>query len=209
MAKMQHIILLGDSILDNAAYVQSNLDVINLLRHRLPEGWKATLLARDGSMINDIIYQLKELPEDASFLVLSVGGNDTLSHADILNEGANSVSEVLFKLADIQDEFRNNYRMMLRNVLSYKLPTLICTIYHPRFPDPHLQRMSKLALSIFNDCIISEAIGSRSRLIDLRVIFNEDKDYATAIEPSEGGGAKLADAILGKVKEYENDERKI
>ncbi|MGB7293072.1 MAG: SGNH/GDSL hydrolase family protein [Thermodesulfobacteriota bacterium] len=206
---MQHIILLGDSILDNAAYVPTNLDVINILRNRLPDGWKATLLARDGSMINDIIYQLQQLPEDATLLVLSVGGNDALSHADILSERANSVSEVLLKLADVQDEFRNNYRKMLKNVLSYRLPTLICTIYYPRFPDPYAQKMSKLALSIFNDCIISEAVASRSTLIDLRMIFDEDKDYATPIEPSEKGGEKLADAILAKVKEHENDERKI
>jgi lysophospholipase L1-like esterase len=205
---MQHIILLGDSILDNAAYVPFNLDVINLLRGRLPEGWNATLLARDGSMINDIIYQLKELPEDASFLVLSVGGNDALSHTDILNERASSIGEVLFKLADIQDEFRNNYRMMLKNVLSYKLPTLICTIYYPRFPDPYLQKMSKLALSIFNDCIISEAIGSRSRLIDLRMIFDEDKDYATPIEPSESGGVKIAKAVLAAVNEHDLNKNK-
>jgi hypothetical protein len=62
----------------------------------LPDGWKATLLARDGSMINDITYQLQQLPEDASFLVLSVGGNDALSHSDILSHGANSVAEVLY-----------------------------------------------------------------------------------------------------------------
>jgi lysophospholipase L1-like esterase len=205
---MQHIILLGDSTLDNAAYVPFNLDVINLLRNRLPDGWKATLLARDGSMINDIIYQLKQLPEDASFLVLSVGGNDALSHADILNERANSVSEVLLKLADIQDAFRNNYRMMLKNALSYKLPILICTIYYPRFPDPRVQKLSKLALSIFNDCITSEAFGSCSRLIDLRMIFNEDKDYATPIEPSEKGGEKITEAILEAVNEHDLNKNK-
>jgi lysophospholipase L1-like esterase len=175
----------------------------------LPAGWKATLLARDGSRINDIIYQTRLLPEDASFLVLSVGGNDALSHVDILSESANSVAEVLLQLADMQDEFRNNYRKMLKNILSYQLPTLICTIYHPRFPDPQIQKMSKLALSIFNDCIVSEAIASHLRLIDLRMIFDEDKDYATPIEPSEKGGEKLAGAILEKVKEHENDEHKI
>ncbi len=206
---MQHIILLGDSILDNASYVRFNSDVINILRSMLPDGWKATLLARDGSRINDIIYQLQLLPEDASFLVLSVGGNDALSRADILSESASSVSGVLLQLADMQDEFRNNYRKMLKNILSYNLPTLICTIYYPRFPDPYLQRMAKLALSIFNDCIISEAIASHSRLIDLRLIFDEDKYYATPIEPSEKGGEKLAGAILEKVKEHENDEHKI
>ncbi|MBI4228424.1 MAG: SGNH/GDSL hydrolase family protein [Deltaproteobacteria bacterium] len=206
---MQHIILLGDSTLDNAAYVPIDSDVINLLRNKLPHGWKSTLLARDGSMINDIKYQLCELPEDASFLVLSVGGNNALSHADILNESASSVAEVLFKLADIQDEFQKGYHMMLKNVLSYNLPTVICTIYYPRFPDPRVQKLSKTALSIFNDCIIKEAIGSGLKLIDLRLIFDEDKDYATPIEPSKSGGEKIVNAILNKVKEHGTDRREI
>lgn len=200
--------MLGDSILDNAAYVPSNLDVINLLKNRLPANWKATLLARDGSMIKDVIHQLTRIPEDASFLVLSVGGNDALSQADILTQKANSVSEVLLKLADIQDEFRNNYRTMLKNVVSFGLPTLVCTIYDPRFPDPILQKMSKLALSIFNDCIMGEAAASHSRMIDLRTIFDDDKDYATPIEPSVKGGEKIAEAIIEAVREHDSSGNK-
>jgi hypothetical protein len=69
--------------------------------------------------------------------------------------------------------------------------------------------MAKVALSIFNDCIIGEAIASHLGLIDLRMIFDEDKDYATPIEPSEKGGEKLARAILEKVREHEDEERKI
>jgi len=39
---MGHILLVGDSIFDNKAYVNGP-DVINQLRAKLPEGWKATL----------------------------------------------------------------------------------------------------------------------------------------------------------------------
>jgi hypothetical protein len=98
--------------------------------------------------------------------------------------------------------------MMLKNALSYKLPILICTIYYPRFPDPRVQKLSKLALSIFNDCITSEAFGSCSRLIDLRMIFNEDKDYATPIEPSEKGGEKITEAILEAVNKHDLNKNK-
>jgi len=197
---MQHIILLGDSILDNAAYVSTDSDVINHLNKIVPDGWKATLKARDGSMINDIQYQLEELPLDSSFLVISVGGNDALTHADILNESANSFAEVLLKLADIQDEFQNRYQNMLKKALSYDLPTAICTIYYPRFPDSLMQRISIVTLSIFNDCIIREAIDKGLKLIDLRLVCNSNEDYATPIEPSEQGSEKIAKAILELVK---------
>jgi hypothetical protein len=51
----QHLVLLGDSIVDNAAYVPGRRPaVIDQVRSRLPTGWVATLLARDGSVIDDV-----------------------------------------------------------------------------------------------------------------------------------------------------------
>ena len=80
----RHLVLLGDSIFDNAAYVPGGRPaVIDQVRSRLPEGWSATLLARDGSVIDDVHRQL-ELPADATHLVLSVGGNDVLHQIPIL-----------------------------------------------------------------------------------------------------------------------------
>src|SRR5687768_10561014 len=57
MDRMYHIVLVGDSILDNNAYVASGQAVIDHLREMLPAGWKATLLAVDGSTISDIHSQ--------------------------------------------------------------------------------------------------------------------------------------------------------
>ena len=45
------LVLLGDSIFDNAAYVPGRPAVIDQVRNRLRQGWRATLLARDGSVI--------------------------------------------------------------------------------------------------------------------------------------------------------------
>lgn len=56
--------------------------------------------------------------------------------------------------------------------------------------------MSKPAFSIFHDCIISEAPASHLRLVDLGIIFVEDRDYATPTELSETGDEKLADTVL-------------
>jgi hypothetical protein len=43
------IALLGDSIFDNATYTAGAPDVVSHLRALLPAGWRATLLAVDGS----------------------------------------------------------------------------------------------------------------------------------------------------------------
>ncbi|HEY0419600.1 MAG TPA: hypothetical protein VGC80_08780, partial [Acetobacteraceae bacterium] len=46
-----HVVLLGDSVLNNAGYLGGRgPDVVTQLRARLPAGWRATLLARGGSV---------------------------------------------------------------------------------------------------------------------------------------------------------------
>ena len=47
---MGHLVLLGDSIFDNAAYVRGAPDLVRQLRGQLPTTWDATLLAVDGSI---------------------------------------------------------------------------------------------------------------------------------------------------------------
>jgi hypothetical protein len=100
-----HLVLLGDSILDNAAYVPGCPAVVDQVRNRLPQGWRATLLARDGSVINDVHRQLERLPADASHLVLNAGGNDVLFQVGILDETVATVGEGLRLLADSRDRF--------------------------------------------------------------------------------------------------------
>ena len=83
-----HVVLLGDSIFDNATYVAGAPDVLRQVRQRLPSGSRATLAAVDGSTIGDVQRQLRRVPEDATHLVLSVGGNDALGSSDFLEAPA-------------------------------------------------------------------------------------------------------------------------
>lgn len=200
---MKHVVLLGDSIFDNAAYVRGGPAVIQQLRERLPSGWQATLKAVDGSMTRDVQRQTHSLPEGTSHLIVSVGGNDALSHASILQERAHSAAEVIGKLADISDGFQHDYQLMLQAVLRHKLPTGLCTIYYPRFPDPGLQRLAVTALTVFNDGIIREAVALGLPLLDLRLICSDDADYANPIEPSVRGGEKITTAITKLVTEHD------
>jgi len=148
---------LGDSIFDNAAYVAGAPNVVQQLRRRLPLGIKATLVAVDGSTISDVLHQLRSLPEDTTHLVLSVGGNDALGSTDFLTAPARSTAEALLGLADIGGRFERSYRSMLAETLAHGLPTAICTVYYPRFPDAVLQRVAVAGLTVFNDCIVRAA----------------------------------------------------
>ncbi len=193
--------LLGDSIFDNAAYVVAGApDVVRQVRQRLPYGSKATLAAVDGSATRDVRGQLRRLPADATHLIVSVGGNDALNSGDFLTAPAHSTAEALLGLADIGDEFERGYLAMLAEVLAHGLPTAICTVYYPRFPEATLQKMAVAGLTVFNDCIIRAAFAHGLPLLDLRLICTEEGDYANPIEPSAQGGEKIARAIVELVE---------
>jgi GDSL-like Lipase/Acylhydrolase family len=193
---MAHVVLLGDSIFDNAAYVGAgDPDVVRQLRIVLPGGWRATLNAVDGARMGDINGQLARVARDASHLVVSIGGNDALLEAGVIEERTNSVAAALDTLAAVRERFRQGYREMLASVLARKLPTAVCTIYEARFPDPNLRRRAAAALMLINDAITREAFASGVTLIDLRLICDSDLDFANPIEPSAHGGAKIARAV--------------
>jgi len=199
---MAHIVLLGDSVLDNTAYVAVGEDVISHINRELPKDWKVTLLARDGSTVRDVYRQLAQIPTDATHLILSVGGNDALLQSDILIQPAKSFAEVLNKLASIGENFELDYMSLLRSVLAKGLRTIVCTIYYPNFQDAQIQRISKTALTVFNDAIIRSAFDTFTNLIDLRLVCNESSDYANEIEPSTQGGKKIANMILNVVSQH-------
>jgi lysophospholipase L1-like esterase len=193
---MAHVVLLGDSIFDNQPYVAPGRATLDELTARLPEGWRATLLARDGDHARDVVAQLRALPETATHLVVSAGGNDALEQESLLGEPASSVSEALHRLGTAAREFESGYRAMLRAVLAKNLPVTICTIYYGNFPDPDMRIVLGTALSVFNDAIIRVGWENGLPILDLRAVCNRPEHYANPIEPSAEGSIRIAEAIL-------------
>ena len=193
---MPHVVLLGDSIFDNAAYVGNGHSVIEKLRRHLPPDWQATLLAIDGDVTEEVHAQTKKLPLDASHLIISCGGNDALGQLGLLQEPITSIIAALNRLAGVLDAFRSEYRTMLDHVKTLNKNVLVCTIYDsiPQFDSGMLK-----GLALFNDVILSEAIRAGLPIIDLRLICTERSDYSgiSPIEPSETGGEKIARVIAG------------
>ncbi len=202
---MNHIVLLGDSIFDNGAYVhrdRGEKPVLDQLRGLLPDGWDVTLVAVDGHRIADVCRQLDRAPADASHLVISVGGNDALGQGSVLDGRAGTVSDALVTLARTREKFRREYRQMLDAVCARGKATVVCTIYD-RCPLgaegglPDENGVLQAAVAVFDDLIIGEAIRARVPVLDLRPICDDPADYSdkSPIEPSAAGGAKIARAI--------------
>jgi len=194
-----HIVLLGDSIFDNASYTRGGPAVISQIQQLLPQGWRASLLALDGSSTGEVPSQLRRVPRDATHLVLSVGGNDALENLRVLDTPARSTAQALATLAGMLREFEDKYRKAVAACQRLGLPLTLCTIYNGCFEDPGFQRIASTALVLFNDVILRVAIESRLSVIDLRFVCSSPEDYANPIEPSSVGGAKIARAIVNLV----------
>ena len=196
------IVLVGDSIFDNAAYVPGEPCVTDQLRGLVGTDIDVSLLAIDGSMMKDVQKQIERLPPEVTHLIVSVGGNDALSYAHELLKEHNSAAEILDEWSRIQKRFRGEYREMLGQVLAQGRKTAVCTIYDAV---PNIEDVEKTALSLFNDVIVDECIRKALPVVDVRRICPEPSDYSrlSPIEPSSAGGAKIARALQELLTEHD------
>ena len=201
MGSARSVILCGDSILDNGAYVGAGGRPLLQHLHELLPGWQIDFRALDGASCSDVsVTQLGDGGEPAQALVISVGGNDALGHADLLGDPRKlTFLEAGLVLADIQGRFRSDYQSVLEAARGQAERILVLTIYRPRFglagmPEA-MQRASQTLLSIFNDVIVEEALAHGCGLVDIRAICTSDEHYANPIEPSDFGGREIAGAI--------------
>ena len=196
-----HLALIGDSIFDNAPYVDPGLAVSDHIQPLLAN-WKVTLLAVDGDTTRDIAGQLEDLPEDVTHLALSIGGNDALQCVSSLQNPCNDLMEALAALGAIQSNFRSHYVKALQKVRALERPLVLCTIYDKV---PGLAQEFKTALSLFNDVIVSEAARHQLPVLDLRHLCTDPEDYSalSPIEPSSRGGHKIATALARILNAWE------
>ena len=192
-----HIVLLGDSIFDNASYVSEGESVSELLSVKLPEA-KISLAAIDGDVTTDVFSQLEKSPKEATNAFLSCGGNDALLSISILGAEAKSVKEALLILHGSREKFRANYVAMLDAVLNVYPNVVVCTIYNKV---PGLSESEETALALYNEVILEELSRRSVPVIDLRIKCTDTRDYSeiSPIEPSKYGGEKIVNEIAATV----------
>ena len=195
---MEHIVLMGDSIFDNKSYVGTDPSVIEHLGAMIPEDWSATLCAVDGATMSAMQTQIPRIPADATWLFVSIGGNDAIDNAHLLTDMTKPGPLLLDELAAVADQFRSNYEAAIEGICAFKKPVCLCTIYNGNL-ESRIASAARAAVAVFNDQIYSIANERRLPVIDLRRICNQPADYANPIEPSAIGGKKIARSILESI----------
>jgi hypothetical protein len=203
---MTHLVLLGDSIFDNRAYVGGGPAVIDQVRGIVPASWMVSLLAVDGDTSVQVSDQLVGLPSDCTHIVLSAGGNDAIGCLDMMGSTVSNVMGALGLLSKMLQVFEKNYSALITEVLALQKPLLVCTIYDSV---PGLVEPLRVALALFNDIILRQAIAYGVPVLDLRMICTDPEDYSveSPIEPSSHGGAKLVDRMVSVISSHDFEKR--
>ena len=195
----EHLVLLGDSILDNAPYTRPRPDTTSLLRQLIGERWIVELVAFDGSRMVDIAEQVMRI-DRPSTAVLSIGGNDATKHIGMLSKPATSSAAVIGELLSMADDFGRRYEAVLDQTIPVVSRLIVCTIYEVRLEPQEIGRLARVPIALLNDRILRAAAARGLDVLDLRAVCTEDADFTLEIEPSALGAAKIAHAIAGVVE---------
>ena len=175
------VILMGDSVLNNANYVPAGKSVYDSLKSKLS---KVINIAKDGATISDLYGQLDKIPVDLNntntYIFISAGGND------ILNKRTELSSTELRRLFDSYIEFLKALRTKLGsvkiNILNLYLPA------NPRY------QTYKTSIEQWNQLIQSSSnkVGEMYNVVDLHALLTIPDDFVYDIEPSESASDKIA-----------------
>ena len=142
-----------------------------------------------------VATQLQRFPANPDLAVLSVGGNDALEHADLLQQPAKSSGETLDALIKMAEGFGEKYEAVVASVRGRSPRVVLCTIYEPPLVGKDTASRARILLALLNDRILRTAYRSASDVLDLRAICTNADDFRMQIEPSASGAAKIGRAI--------------
>ena len=180
------IVLLGDSILNNSNYVDSESSVSALIKKTCfndsKEKNKVILLAQDNAKVADVYKQVDsiigtELDSKNTYIFLSIGGNNML---DPKFTNISDLKQQYFKLVSY---IRNNFS---------KSKIFLLGLYYP-----FDERFKKHTSNINEWNKIIKNLGYNYIMLD-GVITNKS-DLVFSIEPSLTGGQKIANEICSKI----------
>jgi len=192
---IRHLVLLGDA-LQNIDLGSGEIERALVPRPRNP--WKLTVVQVLGTLRRG---HIREIPEDATHVVISIEGAWAIEVSGLLQVGTRTISEALEALCTAADEFEGILTGMIAAARETGLPTVVCTLVPARYVKPAQHRVAATALAIFNDRVLRRAFAARLPIVDLRMVCDEDGDYASETLLSRAGVRKAANVIRAALYE--------
>jgi hypothetical protein len=183
---IRHLVLLGDA-LQNIDLGKGQAESALVPRPRNP--WKLTVLQPP-----EVLRQgrVRAIPAEVTHIVICVDGGWAIETSGLLQGSARTIREALDALARAADEFENMFTRLTAAATEAGVPTIVCTLVPARYVEPSQQRVAATALAIFNDRILRRAAAARLSIVELRLVCDEDNDYASQTLLSHAGVRKVA-----------------
>lgn len=183
---IRHLVLLGDA-LQNIDLGKGQAESALVPRPRNP--WKLTVLQPP-----EVLRQgrVRVIPAGATHIGICVDGGWAIETSGLLKGRAQSIQDALDTLAAAADEFESVFARLIAAATEAAVPTIVCTLVPARYVEPSQERVAATALAIFNDRVLRRTIAAHLSIVELRLICDEDGDYASETLLSHAGVRKVA-----------------
>jgi hypothetical protein len=192
---IRHLVLLGDA-LQNIDMGLEAAEAVLVPKPRNP--WKLTVL--DPPQVLERGWA-RAIPLDATHIGICLDGGWAIEASGLLRGEAKSIRSALKSLAEAADQFEEIFAKLIATALEAGLPTVVCTLVPSRHLEASRRRVAATALAIFNDRILRQAFWAKLSVVELRLICDEDSDYASETLLSRAGVRKVAN--VGRAALYE------
>jgi hypothetical protein len=196
---IRHLVLLGDA-LQNIDLGETQAESTLVPRPRNP--WKLTVLQPPEILRKS---RVRAIPAEATHIGICVDGGWAIETSGLLQVGAQSVRGALDALATAADEFERVFVRLVAAATEAGLPTIVCTLVPARYVDPVQERVAATALAIFNDRILRRAFAAQLSIVELRLVCDEDSDYASETLLSHAGVRKVANVARSALYEISRE----
>jgi len=181
-----NVILLGDSVFKNNPYVTDKFSVENRLERKM----NTLGLAEDGAVINDIMQQYHQVPEEwdnkNTYLFVSVGGNNILNDYYYTDVPTTNLKPF--------DAIWNDYESQIKDLKSAtKCKIVLTDIYY--ITDVNYRKFHPL-IKKWNNHLQTFAKKEKLSVYKISELVDRPQDFTHSIEPSIIGGQIIVDNII-------------
>jgi len=199
-----HVVLLGDSTLDNGRYLnlaKGELSVEKqLMKICMDRNWDMTVLAQDGSLLDDVRQrQVPLIPEGATHIVISASGNDLLSLLNQMVVANFTMRSMYATIGTGLQQVADDYRAVIDQLKKRGCHLAICTIYQPNFNHMFFKSLASFSLGLHNSRIKQISVDLDCSVIEFSSMFDSEEDFANPLELSTRGGSKAVENIAAFV----------
>jgi lysophospholipase L1-like esterase len=193
-ANHKTIVMLGDSMLENANYVNKDRSVTELVKNYADgRDYAFYNFAKDGETIPTISRkishltgsQINKLNKPKTHVFLSVGGNDILK----LNQPLEASAIVSTFLKYIE----------LIKLIKSRLPNAKLTVLNLYTPTASWIEIYRMSIKQWNEALEQKKTKYHYDIINVNKLLFDKQDFTHDIEPSVIGGQKIVNEIIMKI----------